>query len=176
MTISRTESGNYVRIFEYNGFVFTGGPVEMTGAQEITGGITLNNTTTGYVPASLNYYEEFSLMTTVSGIWAATQPALLKIIRVGKLVTLHLSAAGANATAASFITLDTTLAARFRPNVDMQGVIFFADDGTNGAGVCNITSAGVLTIYAGGVGDTFAGTSASAPSGYNEFSVSYILN
>lgn len=88
------------------------------GTTSTTGGITMNNNTANYVPASLNYYEEYTDSSFVwTGIWAANQTGTLRIVRIGKMVTLYLSAISAIANTPAVIQSYASIPARFIPSV-----------------------------------------------------------
>ena len=117
-------------------------------------GITLANSTAGYNPTALNYYEEYtSPALTITGGNAPVLNYVVKIVRVGKQVTIQLpefSAIGNN----DFFTCASAIPVRFRPvnNVNFYCVVFdttnvpVAPNQANGH-IDLIVSNGDLQIY-----------------------------
>ena len=87
--------------------------------------------TTGGTAASLVYYEEYDHTTTYSGIWAAPVSGIHTwLTRTNEMVNLSIcSNAAAYATTATFVTMDTVIPARFRPQNDVTMMIVVRDNG-----------------------------------------------
>lgn len=84
----------------------------------INGGVVFKNTTSGYVPSGLTYYEEYTNTIPFSGPWASPINSTIKITRIGRVCTLTiLPIANTASTSASFITSSAAVPARFLPSV-----------------------------------------------------------
>ncbi len=138
----------------------------------------LLNTSEGIIlsgsPGTLNYYEEYTLSTTVGGIWAAPQNCTLNIVKVGKQVTLEIIASGsstitATANTAAKIMLTAVIPSRFCPSQEITCTVGIEDNGTWLAGLALMSSSGSLAISTLSQG-SFAG---SGTSGLACFGMSY---
>ena len=117
--------------------------------------------TSGGTATSLNYYEEYSY----SGVWAmnggggTTATATVKIVRIGKVVNLKLSAFTLTTTASSIIMNGSyLLPTRFVPNSSMEWIIGINNNlMTAGTLYINVTGAMILYASAGGLGSFTAG-------------------
>jgi hypothetical protein len=90
------------------------------GTSSTTGGLTLNNNTTNYVPASLNYYEEYTALMPWTGPWSSNQTGNITLIRIGKIVNLILYSVSAIASTSATITGVNYLDARFTPTASVS--------------------------------------------------------
>lgn len=141
------------------------------------GGITLSNAVAGYVPTPLNFYERYDVGGTVSGIWAAPIGVFPIIIRTGTSVVFFITSAIANATTSAQITLDTPIPARFRPPTSfLHQIVVYDDSATPTQGAVIIQADGVVVIGLGLTTSNFTGTATTSTSGYETWSVSYIVN
>jgi len=147
------------------------------GTQTISGNTTFVGymllPTSGGTPSQFNYYEEYSFSATYSGIWAASQLGTVNVVRVGKTVTISLPNISATANAASVISDNSLLPARFRPtngSFNYQ-IIPGVDNGTNKSLYVTINaSTGQMQISV--LGGNFAG---SGTSGFFSNSISYTV-
>jgi hypothetical protein len=159
-----------------NSFVMTS---TVAGNQVITGGITtsfgVSNTPAFYSPTVLSFYEEYATTLGFSGnLWPSfgSITANIQFQRIGNMVHLHVNGAtltsvGGIASAATSAAVD----ARFRPNRTNDGMLInIVDSGTSREGVCQITSAGVITIWAN---VNLTGFSTSGQSGWKDFVIHY---
>lgn len=118
--------------------------------------------TTGGTPATLNYYEEGTHSTTLTGIWAAPiGPTTVTVRRVGKVVTLQFTQLSSAANTASSITFTTLLPAKWRPTTDVNDKLYIIDNTTQKFGLINITASGAVTIYTTPALANFAGSGTS---------------
>lgn len=132
---------------------------------------TLLLPTSGGTPTSLDYYEDYSYSATFSGIWASSQTVTVRIVRVGKLVTMQFPYLNVAATTAAGINMDTAIPARFRPAVDQMFTIdVFNNSARVFANLFTNTSGGG-GFYGGIFGTSFT---ASGTGGWNSFSVSWL--
>ena len=128
---SSTTSNEVFRILGSGGINFTG------------------NTTSGYTPSALNYYEEATLATTATNV-NFTVNVNIRITRIGNTVRLHidnfagtLSSAGAIGTAAS-------LATRFCPVNNTKFVVVVIDNSNSRIGILSIASNGSIAVFSTG--------------------------
>ena len=139
------------------------------------GSVTLNNSTSGYTPSNLNYYEEYTDTFLFYNLTSAPISIAYKVVRVGKTCTLSITNWNVTATSSNKLaTLSTGLYARHRPkySVIMPVVV------QNGLGVFQtgkllIDSGGDLEYFATVGGGNF--TSGNYCEGGND-SVSYCIN
>lgn len=105
--------------------------------------------TSGGTPADLNYYEEYSFSTTMSGIWSSPQNITIYIRRIGKIIFLAFPTITSISNASSFITITAPLPERFRPTttIGVSGSVDIIDNSVFLLGNCNITDGGIITIY-----------------------------
>lgn len=100
--------------------------------------VTLTNSTPGYVPTALNYYEEATVNTTWGGPWA-NQNVTLKFVRIGKAVTMSFSVIDVAVTAAGNAIQSTApIPDRFFP-AQLTTSIIEVVDGVNNAAKKNGT-------------------------------------
>lgn len=91
--------------------IVNSGGIGASGSINIAQSLHLPNIATG-LSTGVNYYEEFTLITTLSGPWVA-QSWTMYIIRKGNNVTALWSGASGTATIGAFITSAAVLPARF---------------------------------------------------------------
>lgn len=103
--------------------------------------------TTGGTPSALNYYEEYTHTSQMTGIWASAQNLTLSIVRMSKLVRIIVYSTVATANTASFITVTTPLPSRFYPVSDVYGVVFNTNNGATSFGTMWIDTSGNIKIY-----------------------------
>lgn len=109
-----------------------------------TGSLTLP--TTGGVPASLNYYEEYSAPITfnfAAGYNPTSTTITIGIVRIGKMVTLHIppvSTLGTGGAGSTFSTNSNVIPTRFIPAivVDIWSAGLFVVNSTNQQGAIGI--------------------------------------
>jgi hypothetical protein len=105
--------------------------------------------TTGGTGTALNYYEELTHTSNVTGIWAAAQAVTMKLTRIGNQVNVQFNNVSAAATINATIALDIALPARFRPG---QAKMFFCkvmDNSADVSGTVEVLSTGFMTWRVG---------------------------
>ena len=155
--------------------------VLVDGTQTILGAKNFNNITTtfptsGGVPTSLSYYEEYNYTTALSGPWTtANNPSItLGFTRIGRMVTCtSANDSSQTATVSANISLVTNFPARFTPSNNTIRFWNFAQSATTGvqSRVDVGTSSGSMAFYNGN-GATFAG---SGTAGVYKFSFSWSI-
>ena len=114
-------------------------------------GLQFTNATSGYIAATLNYYETNSYTATFSGIWATNQTTTIDLTRIGNMVTMMIKAnILTTANTASTITSvgGSSLPTRFCPAITLQFTISVADnDSFYTDGSLSITSSGIMEIF-----------------------------
>ncbi|RLF34949.1 MAG: hypothetical protein DRM99_05595, partial [Thermoplasmata archaeon] len=131
--------------------------------------------TAGGTVTELNYYEEGTHTSTFSGIWASAQTPVdgIKFSKLGKTVNLSVGGIVVNSSANSYISLDTALPTKLRPqdSVYIEKVITVVDDSSRNWGTVTIYPDGTLTIY---LNARTLFTGGGAPSGYYSFLITYL--
>lgn len=130
------------------GFSFT--PLSSTlnlGPAGVGGGLILNNATASYTPATLNYYETVTVVTTISGSWVA-KAFTYYITRLGQIVTIYWAAPVADVATVNNValTVATVVPTRFLPRFDTPFMISVFD--TNYSTIAPVV--GNLTLYVTG--------------------------
>lgn len=135
-----------------------------------TAGIQLPNSTSGYVQTTLNYYEEFAANFAVSGLTGNTIN-LVRVVRVGKLITLTWSSSLAgNGTGAQIVLASLPL--RLRPVGTVSMACPVLENGTGSDGNVQVDSVtGNLTFSSNA---NFATFTNAQPAGIYSGSISYI--
>ncbi len=166
-----------------------------------TTNLTATNTTTtnlflptsGGIPTSLTYYEEFKgTVTFTSNAFNGSQTVDMLLTRIGNLVTMQLSGftATANGVAGSFttVTSGTSIPTRFRPNTLGGDSIFpiqVTDNFLPIIGRFTVTTAGFFTVTRSSVSTVnvllnilFNGVGAPhfGSLGFSKFSASWIAS
>lgn len=144
------------------------------------GGVTLNNTTTSYVPSPLDYYEEFTLTNTVGGPFGSTSMDV-QITRNGRDVTVYFPGVRKNGDSISnTINFGGSIESRFLPAALGSGVsvitapIIVVDNNTRVLGFVEVTlSGGNIKIYADAAGSNFTATSTVV--GFDACSISWTV-
>jgi hypothetical protein len=143
--VNSTTSNELLRILGTGGVQFTG------------------NTTSGYSPATLNYWEEYtSTLAGLTGIWALTQACTYKIKRYGNLCQFQLTANILNTcTTAGTISLTAAIPSRFWPPADTHFATRSYDNNAAVLGTGYLSSStGIITWYVNGQNNfTVGGTS-----------------
>lgn len=108
-------------------------------------GITLSNATSGYTPATLNYYETGSFTATYSGPYSATPT--WTFVRIGNIVSINIPQQLGTSTSASPFSI-TGLPARLYPNITITYPVGVENSGSlqSTLGKLTITSTGTVTI------------------------------
>jgi len=110
--------------------------------------IVLNNATSSYSAANLNYYEEYSSTFSVSGAWSASG-LTIRIYRIGKIVTLfYQGTSTGSASAANLVAPNSTIPPRFLPSTIFPSLIVYGkNNGTSQPLTLDIGASGQLTWY-----------------------------
>jgi len=119
------------------------------GTTSATVGLTLNNSTASYTPTVLNYYEEYSgtIQFTMSGNNISVT-CTLRIIRIGKQVTLSLSNMDNFTTSgASAVIIYSAIPTRFRPVHVITNPCMVYTSAARQCGLFRLTTNGIITIY-----------------------------
>jgi hypothetical protein len=153
-------------------FVVTQTNQTLSGVKTFNDGVLL--ATSGGTPTNLNYYEEFDYTNTWSGPWASPQNGTLRVIRIGKLVTLFFPGVSFTGTVAAVITWDGTLNVRHRPAATVYGPASISNNlgAFSSTGRVGIQSGGTIAIGANNLGGAFSGTGSN---GIINFSTSYFV-
>jgi hypothetical protein len=138
----------------------------LNGNNTFSGSNSMTLVTSGGTATALNYYEEGSFTATLSGIWASSQIATWKFVRVGTNVTLQTVASFATANTVSTISV-SGLPLRLYPATTSQYFsMLVSDNGVNQSGLLFIPqTSGSLTIYSNVTFGNFSGLGASGPYG-----------
>jgi hypothetical protein len=136
---------------------------------------TIQFTTSGGTPSTLDYYEETTFSTTFSGPFTETASQTVQIIRIGKIVTLRIPEFSKTATTGSAQIVSTTaLESRFRPATNIRGLnASVINNSAETLGTVGVSIAGTITIYPGAYNTTFTG---SGNAGIRGCCITYILN
>jgi hypothetical protein len=151
-----------------SGYFLNGGPLYPIG------GLVLP--TSGGTASNLNYYEEASHISkwNIPG-GSTTADQIFRITRCGNVVVINFPAFNATPTANGFFTSQTAVPARFRPVRDSAFPIQVRDGAPAKFGVCIMSTAGVISFYAGPSGsDVFASGTLSGL--YTSGTLTYHLN
>jgi hypothetical protein len=129
--------------------------------------------TTGGTAAALNFYEDYTLSTTIGGPFA-NQNITIRIVRIGKICTLYFQGRAIIATnATAIMTVNAGVAARFYPaNTNLRFVSSAIANNVYVAGHLEISSTGVITCYSDYNAGTFVTGSFAA---YHPTSFSYLV-
>lgn len=127
------------------------------------------NSTPGYQPATLDYYEVVPVTMTASGAVSGT--FVIYIARIGKLVTMNVPLFQATAGSTNFINTNA-IPTRFINTRDVQKFYIL---GVNGSAVASL-----LTVFQDGTLQVGTGTGAPFTSGslagFSATSVSWVLS
>jgi hypothetical protein len=117
--------------------------------------------TSGGTPSELDYYEEYTHNTNLTGIWSSAQASTWDVTRVGRVVTCSLQAdVCPTANTASTISFATALPTRFRPAAQMYVMYLAQDNGTVVISRVTIPTNGVLN-FKNGANANFTGAGLS---------------
>lgn len=129
----------------------------------------------------ISNYEELTIASTVTGIWATPLATTIKLCRVGALVTLYITMpAFAACNNASSITFNDNIPARFLPpGFSLSSICQVSNNGINSIGLFTCSSVGVMRVYCSLVSGTAinAGsnfTVSASGTGYYPISVSWV--
>lgn len=134
-------------------------------------GVNLQNSTSGYTPSNLNYYETGTINSSFSGALAV--PVVLKYTRIGNMVVLFVNnIATQPATASGNLALTSVLPSRLLPQNEIREMF---SSWRNGAftGMSILQTNGQLTLFSD---DTGAGWLLGEQCGYAGFSLVYVVN
>ena len=168
------------------GLVTVNGSITQSGAGTITtgtglltsgGGIAFTNATTSYVPATLSYYEEFTLSNFLSGTGVVANSFNQNhvFVRIGNIVHLLIPLAVCSTTSTAVLQLPFNFAmpARFRPvsGSGLLGLCSVHNSSTDVLGnlEIGIVTAGIYSLFigAGANGSTWGTSDASNTVGIN---------
>jgi hypothetical protein len=127
-------------------------------AANVNIGTAIQLPTTGGTAASLDYYENYTIATTATGPWASAQNTTLYISRIGALCSCVLTGINAAATTSSVITVTATVPTRLLPIVSGTTSVISGISNSLGVSGSITVLAGVITIYSGPAGGSFAST------------------
>jgi hypothetical protein len=119
------------------------------GESTATRGLTLNNSTANYIPAVLNYYEEFSTTVTFSGATTLSGIAL-SLTRIGRMVNMILDGGSNTASTAASLSAAGAIPARFRPAFPVTAIIQVTNNGNLVVGSIEINTDGLGIIIVNG--------------------------
>lgn len=166
-TLGFVRSGNFVDSVEakqvYTNALFVDGDMIVDGTTSFDSlvtfgaGVQYENATVGYVPTTMNYNEEGTIVTTWSGIWGSPQPGNVDFSRRGNDVRLTLPNVLAMSSAPGQISMDTQLPPRLWPPATVFQIIRIRDDVTIQAGLVMVDNAGFITVFADPSGGNFTG-------------------
>lgn len=105
-------------------------------------GITLQNSTSGYSPTALNYYEEVSTSGSSSGCVSTTVNYTLS--RIGKKVTYTINTEITSLVGSNSALAFPSIPARYRPSTYQNIPYFFRDNGTWVTGILQINTNGSM--------------------------------
>jgi hypothetical protein len=115
---------------------------------------------TTFTASSLNYYEEYTHGTTATILaFGSNRDIVVKLTRIGKVVTCSLGAFAAVAGTASKPSFVTAIPARFRPTVTTTVSFPGANNSVGATILMEITTAGAVAF---GVASAAAGTNVPA--------------
>lgn len=129
--------------------------------------IYLDSLTLGVAGGSaISKYEELTIASTATGIWASPLACTLKLCRVGASVSLYLTMpAFAACTVAATISFNDNIPTRFLPpGFTISAGCQIANNGINSMGLFTCSSAGVMRVYATAV--VGGGTAVNAGSNF----------
>jgi len=146
------------------------GAIEFTGVVTASAGIKLP--TSGGTPGTLDFYEEYTLSSNILYVDNAAQAFGIKVIRVGKTVTLtntvYASGTKVNTTNP---TVQQSLPARFRPATEIYAPWVVRNNGTFVTGAIWIKTDGSILFYNAGL----AAWTGSGDCSIERGSISYVL-
>ena len=120
-------------------------------------GVKFANSTASYSPAALNYYEEDTASAGFSGCFSQT--VTVRIVRVGKSVSIYLPAVTGTSTSATTLSCAAdTIKARFRPYGQVVLPVKCTDNGTSVVGLVVFQTDGSIIIQRDVSGGNFAAT------------------
>lgn len=142
-------------------------------------------TSSGGVPSDLNYYEEYSQTNTFSGPWGATTyDRLVRVTRIGNIVTLKIDAIFQPSSAMSPISSSQLLPSRFRPIGSADGSSYIqscvlVNNSTASQGFVAITNGGQILIEflntAGPFPLSFGNSSGIGNAGFPDLALTYMV-
>lgn len=126
-----------------------------------TGGIQFANSTSGYTPSPINYYEEYYYTDTFTGPFTSSQTANMKIVRLNNTVFLsQLGSILAGQSTATYITSTIAIPTRFLPSSTgpFSSCIVCTDNAISSTSSVYVNpSTGILNIFKSAVSN-FGGT------------------
>lgn len=161
-TASILTSTNTTNSTSTSGALINSGGIGTNGAIYVNDNLFFPNTATGSTNG-LNYYEEYTLVTTLTGPWASAQAWSLYLVRKGSSVTAQWTLVSATATSTNFISASGFIPTRFlNSNLATNAVCFDVIIENNSAqtiGQLQIvmnagTSPGLITFTADVTGQT----------------------
>ena len=112
-----------------------------------TGGVKFTgNTTSGYTPSALNYYEEATLATSATNVTSGVS-VKVRIARFGNTVRLHFDNFSGTLSSSGAIGTVASLATRFCPVNNTKFIIMVIDNGNTRLGTLSITSTGNISVF-----------------------------
>jgi hypothetical protein len=123
----------------------------------IYGGVRFNNTVANYSPTTLNYYEELTLNNVLVFGYVASSPIQLRLVRVGKTVTLNIPAVSGTADGlAPSVGITAEIPLRFMPDADLTFICRVVENNVQLVGKVIVNSGlGALTFYKDVTGTIF---------------------
>lgn len=145
---------------------------DSSGNMTLTGGLYLP--TSGGTATALNYYEELSYSTTITGPWASGQSTTMYVTRVGRMINVYITVVSATATVNTYMTITQALPSRFYPaSSACYTMVEVRNAGTLQTGTAYINnSTGVIIIYSTPAQTAFTG---SGVAGTADLSLTYII-
>jgi hypothetical protein len=129
--------------------VITSTNQSIAGEKTFSTGIKLP--TSGGTPSLLNFYEEWSDVFTFTNIFSVNQIALVKLVRVGTMITMVVSGTLATASGSSSATCVSTgsvvIPSRFRPSTSTHcGICNAINNSASTPARIQVSTGGVITI------------------------------
>ncbi len=139
-------------------FVMTTGAQTITGAKTFTSvtADTLLLPTAGGTATSLNYYEEYTHTTEVTGPWAGTLTMTIHVTRVGRMMNLYQHGTVQGTWSASAIAQTVTaLPARFRCATGLRPMVSTLNNGVATERLTEARTTGQFEFFGSGTNGPF---------------------
>lgn len=133
-------------------FVLSTGDQTIEGNKTFTSGVTLSNSVSGYVPATLDYYEDSFIISQVpsySGGTLDSGPIVLTLTRIGNVVTMKCAKATYTTPGAGHFFILFALPARYMPGDEFIGFFRVTNGGAHltNPGLMKVTMTGDIDWY-----------------------------
>ena len=127
----------------------SGGMVTIDDSANITQSLFF--ATAGGTATGLNYYEEITHKIIWTDVWATDQSVNIDIVRIGKIVSIHIPTFAATANASSSATLKSGsfIPLRFAPDDQAYFVVAVTDSGVGVRGTLFVKTSGDMELGLG---------------------------